>query len=72
MLSCLCLHNQARFQLFGDTVNTAARIEETGEGGRIHLSSETAKLLKATGKELWIQKRSDTVSAIGKTMIPTI
>ena len=30
--------DRARFQLFGDTVNTAARIEQAGEGGKINIS----------------------------------
>ena len=32
----------ARFQLFGDTMNTAARIESNGLSGRIHFSTDTA------------------------------
>ena len=40
----------ARFQLFGDTVNTAARMESNGVAGMIHISEETAEQLAAHGK----------------------
>ena len=62
---------RARLQLFGDTVNTAARIESTGERSRIHLSEQTANLLKQAGYEGWVQPRRDVVSAKGKGRMKT-
>mmetsp|Transcript_23870 Transcript_23870/g.66241 ORF Transcript_23870/g.66241 Transcript_23870/m.66241 type:complete len:611 (-) Transcript_23870:1721-3553(-) len=63
---------KSRFQLFGDTVNTAARIEGTGERGRIHLSNETASLLMSNfGKGHWLKVRDDTVIAKGKGHLTT-
>ena len=40
----------ARFQLFGDTMNTAARVESTGMPGRVQISKTTADFLAAAGK----------------------
>ena len=55
--------DKSRFQLFGDTVNTASRIESTGIKNRIHLSHDTAKLLIADGKSDWVEKRECMVTA---------
>jgi class 3 adenylate cyclase len=41
---------RARFQLFGDTVNTAARMEQTGRKDKIQISQATADYLIAGGK----------------------
>jgi hypothetical protein len=57
---------KSRFQLFGDTVNTASRIETTGERDRIHVSESTAQLLLEAGKKSWLQKRDEVVTAKGK------
>lgn len=57
---------RARFQLFGDTVNTAARLESCGEGGRILVSSQFAGLLQKAGKSAWLEERQDKIEAKGK------
>jgi class 3 adenylate cyclase len=62
---------KGRFQLFGDTVNTTARIESTGERDRIHLSQATAELLVAAGKQDWIVERKGLVTAKGKGELQT-
>lgn len=48
---------KSRFQLFGDTVNTAARMESNGMKDCIHISEETAKLLIKAGKQRWLTPR---------------
>lgn len=62
---------KTRFQLFGDTVNTASRMESTGKKDKIQVSEETANILKASGKEKWIKPREDKILAKGKGELQT-
>ena len=62
---------KSRFQLFGDTVNTAARMESTGKVNKIQVSQTTADLLKAAKKDHWLQAREETVEAKGKGVMQT-
>ncbi len=63
--------DKARFDFFGDTINTAQRIESTGKPNSVHLSSETAQLIEVAGKGDWLVPRRDTVKAKGKGELKT-
>jgi Adenylate and Guanylate cyclase catalytic domain len=63
--------DRARFQLFGDTVNTASRMESTGTKNMIQCSQSTATCLIQTGRQHWPTAREDTVKAKGKGVLST-
>ena len=52
-------------------MNTASRIETTGQRDKIHLSQETADQLIAADKGHWIKAREDRVQAKGKGELKT-
>ena len=57
---------RARFQLFGDTMNTCSRLETSSYPGRIHTSKETADLIRDGGRCGWLVPRMDKVEVKGK------
>ncbi|CAB9499073.1 Receptor-type guanylate cyclase gcy [Seminavis robusta] len=54
---------RARYQIFGDAVNVAARMESTCEPGQIQLSQDTAELLAAAKKSSWFIPRDQLIEA---------
>eukprot|EP00980_Cylindrotheca_fusiformis_P021626 scaffold8492_cov84-Cylindrotheca_fusiformis.AAC.1 len=57
---------RSRFQLFGDTMNTASRMEHSGERNRVQISQATADLLAEAGFSQWTTPRESTIYVKGK------
>lgn len=62
---------KARFQLFGDTMNTASRMESTSIKNMIQVTADTAALLKKSGKGHTLIAREGLVKAKGKGYMQT-
>lgn len=60
------LGGDSKFHIFGTTVNTATRMEDTAEPDRIHLSEKTADLLVEAGKKKWVKARKEKILVKGK------
>mmetsp|Transcript_15183 Transcript_15183/g.37249 ORF Transcript_15183/g.37249 Transcript_15183/m.37249 type:complete len:1173 (+) Transcript_15183:65-3583(+) len=62
---------RSRFQLFGDTMNTAARMESSGERNRIQLSQATVDLLTKADRSHWFISRGNKIFLKGKGNMQT-
>ena len=71
LTSFSCFVNKPGFQIFVNTVNTAARMESNGVPNMIHFSQSTAELLYASGRGGWVTTRQDLVFAKGKGTMQT-
>ena len=57
--------DKCRFQLFGNTVNVAARFEQNGVPGMIQVSEEIKYELINAGVETWLMERPEGIYAKG-------
>ena len=59
-----------RYLLFGETVNTGARIEAAGEPMRVHMSDTTTQLLESDGRFV-VERRAEKVDIPGHGLVQT-
>ena len=62
---------RARFQLFGDTMNTASRMESTSLKNMVQISQSTANALTDSGRSQMFIPREGLVQAKGKGEVQT-
>lgn len=63
--------DKGRFQLFGDAMNSASRMETTGAPGKIHVSPQYAEILRQVGKGSWLEPRDVQIFVKGKGRLQT-
>lgn len=59
------------FDIFGDTVNVAARMEHLGDPGKAHITEHTYNLIISARKESYIFENRDPIFVKGKGMMNT-